>query len=653
MAYKRYSVNEELRPLKQLLNTASTFIEPHRRVWKAIYDQVYNGTPTTELEDWQASFSLPTLNTAVTDAKTDLADALINKPDWYDLDERNPTDLEAKALKAPLKKLVDYYLASSNAKQICTSALGAALIAIGDVAVHWHNKRQLNPNWVSWYSRKKNTSPTDLVNQYASMTPEDIANQLEGVGMDIEGFMSGQKMDKEPAKYIEVGSLRFDVPHFTKVYWDPKATSINASRWRAYDFTLYDYEVTEYVKQGTFSKKALELLKRRTTDQCYNFTCYYGPQFKIDGDTKTVVNDGYYCVWSGDVVVISGDYPYIEVEDQYHPMATAIAKSVPFSNAGQSPAEYATEMARWHDHNWRIICDQLRFGILGFNAVNTQLIQNREILDNGLEPGSIIQVQGDPREAFTHIALTDNRENQYHPVNETLRNYIIQSIGTTGLGGAGLKSRATSAEVRAVQDSASKAIGSMAQELQESFILPFLQKVFARVIQFGLKDLATNPGAQAVLTEEELQMLLQLSEDVHIKILQTFYRFKLRNYTSKDEDAQKLDNIASLLNAASSNPYFQQSINYKKLLSLLTDLLGLTEEALLNTEPSELDVIMSENLLLEQGKPVMPGQTDNHELHLEQQTPGPNATPAAIQHYQMHQQIMASTQNNVDKSNLM
>lgn len=653
MAYKKVNDNEELKPLKELMRNANSFIEPHRRAWMSIYEQVYNGTPTSDLEDWQATFSLPTLNQAVNDAKTDLVDALINKSDWYDLDERNPSDVEAKALKTPLKKLTDYYLASSNAKTICNNIIGAAMIAIGDVAVHWQQKKQLNPNWVSWYSRKQSTSPTDKVKQYASMTPEDIANALEGVGMDLEGFVAGEKMDKEPAKYVEVGTLRFDVPHFKNTYWDAYATTINTSRWRAYEFELQDYQVKEYQRAGVFTQAASQLLKRKGNNGCYTFTAYYGPRFKMTDGVKEAVNDGYYCIWSHDIIVASGDYPYIEVDEATHPMVTAIAKSVPFNNAGQSPAEYATEMARWHDHNWRIVCDQLRFGILGFNAVNTHMIENREILDNGLEPGSLILVKGDPREAFSHIALTDNRENQYHPVNETLRNYIIQSIGTTGLGGAGLKSRATSAEVRAVQDSASKSIGSMAQELQESFVLPFLQKVFARVIQFGLKDLATNPSAQAVLTEDELQLLLQLSEDMQIKILQTFYRFKLRDYTSKDEDAQKLDNIASLLNAAGQNPYFQQAINYKKLLSLLTDLLGLKEEALLNTEPSELDVIASENLLLEQGKPVMPGQTDNHQLHLEQQQPGPNATQAAIQHWQMHQQYASAMQKNVDNKQEM
>jgi hypothetical protein len=492
--------------------------------------------------------------------------------------------------------------------------------------------------------------PSDIVQQYASMTAEDIANAIEGVGMDIEGFMAGEKMDKEPPKYIQVGGLRFDTPHFTKTYWDPKATTISASRWRAYDFELYDYEIREYIKLGVFKSAASELVKRRSHDSCYQITAYYGPKFKMVDNTKEISNEGYYCIWSGNIILASGDYPYLEIDDQFHPMATAIAKSVPFSNAGQSPSEYGAEMSRWHDHNWRLVCDQLRFGILGFNAVNTNMIENRELLDNGLEPGSLIMTKGDPREAFTHIQLTNNRENQYHPVNEILRDQIVQSIGTTGVGG-GLGSRATSKEVQAVQGNASKAVRAMAQELQDSFILPFLQRVFARVIQFGLKDLVTNPSAQAALTEEELQMLLQLNEETQIRILQTFYRFKLRPYTSKEEDAQKLDNISSLLNAGSSNPYFQQAINYKKMLSLLTKLLSLDEEALINTEPSELDVIMSENLLLEQGKPLMPGQMDNHELHMEQQIPGPNSTPAAVQHYQMHQQIAQGMQKSVDNSN--
>lgn len=642
--------SDELKPLKQVLATASSYIEPHRRVWKAIYDQVYGGTPTSDLEDWQASFSLPTLNTTVTQAKTDLTDEIINKSDWYDLDERNPSDADAKALKIPLKKLTDFYMTSANAKAVCNNAIGASIIAHGDVGVHWHQKNQLNPNWVTWQSRKKSKQPTDILQQYASMNSQDIANAIEGAGMDIEGFLAGEKLEKEPPKYIQVGSLRFDTPHFTKTYWDPKATTISSSRWRAYDFTLYDYEIREYIKLGVFKPAAAELLKRRSHDNCYSITAYYGPRFKMVDNVKEISNEGYYCMWSGDCILVSGDYPYLEIDDQYHPMATAIAKSVPFSNAGQSPSEYGAEMAKWHDHNWRLVCDQLRFGILGFNAVNVQAIENRELLDNGLEPGSIIMTKGDPREAFSHIPLTSNRENQYHPVNEVLRDQIVQSIGTTGVG-SGLGSRATSKEVQAVQSNASKAVRSMAQELQDSFVLPFLQRVFARVIQFGLKDLATNPAAQAALTEEELQMLLQLSEESQIRILQTFYRFKLRPYTSKDEDAEKLDNIASILNAASSNPYFQQAINYKKMLSLMTKLLSLEEEALINTEPSELDVIMSENLLLEQGKPLQPGQMDNHELHMEQQAPGPNATPAALQHYQMHQQILQGMQKSVDNTN--
>ena len=647
---------ETLDGIQSLIDEADQYLSTARIKWGVIHDQVFNGTPSNDLEDWQAKFNLPVLLNAVLGAKTELVETLINRPDWYDLDELDKYDLQARDLKTPLKKMLDYYLRAANWSTVAGDAILMSLISVSNVAVLWQERRISNPAWIEWKNRQKNATHEETIEAYNTMDPDQLAQDIQGMSDLFAAVLEGQDMlpDTEPSREIVVGGLKFDVPNFKSVWWEPTAPSINESPWMAYEFTITDYQLRQWADAKVFSKKATDELLQRKPGNTLDIVAYFGPQIVMEGSTRRIKSQSYFCYYSGDVVLASGPYPYLEVREQNHPLVNGVARRIPYVNYGMSPSEFSVDMQRWLDHNWRLLTDQMRYGVLGFNILNHGSLINQDVLDQGLEPGTTLRVTGKPSDVFQHVDLTNNRENQSHPVNELLRTGVTEGVGTGGPGFAAvnLRSRTTSREIDALQQRSERSLIAIANELTTSFIMPALEKAFARVIQFGLSEVETNPELSALLNEEEKRLIASLSKDERMSILRTFYRFKLRGYKARDEDAAIIQSLNALLQAVGSNQQLAAKINYDALLTEYTERLDLADKSLVLTDPTEYDTIAYEKSLLAQNRPVAIGPNDNHELHLQMQAPGPNATEAEVQHYQQHQQLFQQSQQ-MNKQNMV
>jgi hypothetical protein len=228
-----------------------------------------------------------------------------------------------------------------------------------------------------------------------------------------------------------------------------------------------------------------------------------------------------------------------------------------------------------------------------------------------------------------------------------LENAIDQLTGINELmtGGANEHSRTPAAETNARLAAGQNNVNTIALDLEQNFLIPILQKVFARVLQFGMNELQSNPELMALFSEEELYNLNQISTRGRFEVLNMWYRFKIKGFSSKSDTNEKLMRMNELLNIANGPGPLSQLINLPEFMKEYFDALGIKEpDRLLMMTNSPLVMVNAENQALMGGHMVIPNQMDDHNFHLQMQGPlaqSPYATPEMQQHAMMHQQALA------------
>ncbi len=649
-----------------------------RQNWRENYEIFVNGTPTTDKEDWQTKLSINKFQNSIRTAQSGLINTLVNSPEWYELCPAGYANIRAEKLAKPFKKMMDYYLDGAKFKRHAGTFFLCSLINHGALWVGWKQKLIQNPEFVAYVTRKqteqeaKRLAP-NVVNPEAPgpVSADEMAKELE---MAIDSLMAEAQgiaapMAKPPEKYVRVGALDLRDINAAHYYWDALIQYMEDSKWKAHRYTVNRWELEHDADLGIFDKKKLEeIVMKGPRDNVRShesvryqginpsltqsadeveLLVYTGP-LVIEGKVK---KDRYFAVIANNSVLLKdGDYPFWEPPGHMTPIVACAVRQIPYRATGAGIGDSAKQLQKVYDSNWMLVCDTFRFGIAGINIVNHHKLVDKSQLLEGIYPGMTLEVTASPDEVFKHINLTSNLENQSSPVQAALEEAIDQATGVNTLqqGGGNQYSRTSAAETNARLNAGTQNVNIMALDLEQNFLIPTLEKVLARVIQFGLKELSRNPELQALLTEEEYYELTKVGEEEGMDILSMWYRFKVKGFSAAADRNEHLMRMNELLTIVNSGGPLSQLVNLPEFMKEYFKAMQVKDiDKLLIVNDSPLQLITAENQLLLANKMVQPSPEDDHEFHLEQQGPiaqSPYATPAMQQHAMMHEQMLQQIQ---------
>jgi len=648
-----------------------------RHGWDRNLELFKNGSTNflSDKADWQSKFSLNRVGRAIRTAHGRIREIIVNSPDWYSFEARNSDNNRAAELHVPLSKLFDFYLEESKGRKRFSSIVLKALISIGVAVVTWEQKRVLNPKWVDWKTRNdilKNArnAPDDIENPPEIPAPEDVFESIESAIDDLPGEIQGDPTPEsiEPKKYIQYGVPRIDTPEHDDIYWDTGAQYIGESGKDCVRIWVDEWKLHQMGEQGIFDKKkvkeALNGRKSSIVEQRWKhlkkkglnrdaskknlieLLVYWGPLI-VENEVK---EDTFFTVVADRGTILkSGDYPYWEPPGEETPVVYGTIKEVPGQAHGDGMGNAVHAIQKTYDSNSQLICDQSRFNLVGWNVVDYAALVDKSILESGVEPGKTIRVRGNPKEVFNRVEVTSNIENQVKPIQEALRSGIDDETGVNDVlsGAASMRSRTTATEVSRRSEASAQQVNFGAIDLQDNVLVPTLKKVFARVLQFGLSEVRTNPFLSNILSEEEISILQGIRPEERVDILNNFYQFKIKGFQEAVEKERKLNFLSELMVTANSGGVMSMLIDHHEVIKEYLKTAGIDPAGKFVVQNTQMSVILAENKVLLSGRWVEPSDEDDDEMHLQFQSilaNSPYATQELIAHVQLTQQRIAERQ---------
>lgn len=650
-----------------------------KKRWRDNYDMFVYGTQNTDKQDWQTNFSVNKLASSVRTAQGSLVNTLVNTPDWYSLDPASDANQQAEQLAPVFQKLLDYYLTASNFKKHAGTFFMCALISSGNMHIGWKRRLVQNPKYILEVTDKmqqaeqrrlatKVTNPQ--VESPDALNAEDFQNALSSAIDDFAKEAQGKPIKSEPTpQYTQIGCLDIKDINHERSYWDPNVMYMEDSIWRAFEFDVQKYELNQMAKDGFVSKAAVNRIgsqkdlyvrtansrlrynntvsSPRTKNNTIKMTYYAGPLI-IDDE---IVKDKYYALIANDDILLKeGDYPFWEPPGHTTSIITAAVRQIPYRATGAGIGDNAVNLQKLYDSNWQLVCDTFRYGIAGVNIVNYQNLVDKSQLMEGIYPGMTLEVRGKPEDSFKHIELTSNLESQASPVQTMLEQAIDNLTGVNELmqGGNNPYSRTSAAETNAKLASGNENVNIIALDLEQNFLVPALQKCLARVLQFGVTEVNTNPELQALLDPGELNMLSQLNAGDRLTILNQWYTFTVKGFSSssdKNLQAQRDNELLQIINSGGPLASLINLPEFMKIYFKNRDIKDPDKLLLLSDNP--MVQTTAENQVLQSGHPVMPAQTDDHQFHISQHSPlanSPFGSQATKMHTQQHMMMLQQQQ---------
>ncbi len=664
------------RSVKDLIDNSDAQTALIKNRWRDNYDMFVYGSKNEDKEEWQTNFSVNKLQTSTRTAHGRLVSTLVNTPDWYELCPRGYGNQQAEILAKTFQKMMDYYLETSKFKRHAATFMLCSLISQGGLYVGWKQRLVQNPEYILKTTEKAREKEQkriakNVVNPQVSEDSLADYQQMLDRALDEFNAEAQGKNFKEvtPPQYLQIGSLDLlDINH-EKIYWDPNVQYMEDSMWKAFKYTVNRYELDYFAKLGYFdpakveevgdrndlnAKQGTERLRygnvidnAKSRHDLVELTVYCGPLI-VDGEIK---KDKYFCVIANDKNLLKeGDYPFWEPPGHHTPIIASAVRQVPYRATGAGIGDNAVQLQRIYDSNWQLVCDTFRFGIAGINVVNYQNLVDKSQLAEGVYPGMTLEIRGTPKETFEHVSLTSNLENQASPVQSMLANAIDDLTGVNELmtGSGNQYSRTPAAETNARLDAGTQNINTVALDLETNFLIPVLQKIFARVLQFGMQELSSNPELQSLFDEEEMHELSQLTSLGRFEVLNQWYNFKIKGFSAQVDKNAAAQRDNELLQIINSGGPISSLINLPEVMKEYFRNRDYKDpERFLIVNNSPLQQVTSENETLMSGHQVIPSQNDDHEFHMQMHGPiaqSPYATPEMQQHFQMHQQALMMMQ---------
>lgn len=649
-----------------------------RNTWEQNFQQFDIGSLFDGKDEWQSQIALKKMETRLRAGAGQARDILVNSYNWFDLDPINPQDQELNQYVVPLKKLMRYHLDRAKFPRKVSTLLLLAFLSLATTSVGWTKRKLKNPAFVEWKFKEglrknkpyfEDSANNPIADRFA-LDEEGIANSLKQGVRALNDLVAAEDDDPldfgdpEPERYISIGGIDIKIPNPQSSYWDSTVNYLEDSPWRAFDEYPHEWQVYHLAELGFFDKKKMKDIPgflpeptlrirdvrqkkaRVVMEDRMKLTWYFGPLVLKDSqDRPKVVKADWGCIIANESVIIKewDFYPYIEPSNHMeHPFVDASVKEVPFRPTGAGIGDNAVKLDRQADSNLNLMNDQMRLNTIGFGIANHHALIDKDVIDNGIAPGQILRSRVSPKDTYQHISLTSNVERQWDPVNQTINDSIDEQMGVSkiSLGGPTKKSRTTAKEIDAVMGATDKAISNIAIDLEQTFLVPFLEKVFYRILQFGLDEIRSNPELQNVLTQSEIEALGRVSKGDRLGKFAFAFKFNIKGFSSNIAAEAKVNKLLELISVVSQSGALTQMVDLRPVLEALLqemDLEELLSRAILPM--GEADKIIVENQLLGMGSYVQPMPEDNHDAHIESHLQVPNPSDAMKQHVMEHQQL--------------
>lgn len=670
---KAQRTEDRVNAIRQMVETDLNSTSEIRRKWRDNYQMFCHGTEFKDKADWMSQFSINKLSSSIRAAAADLKRTLVHNPDWFDLDPVNPDSERAAELAPIIKKYVQYLLDTASFPRYANTFILQSLVSMGCFFVGWKPRLVPNPKYIAAKSRadrrKLESSLASFVSNpgaEATLTEDEAVSRIAKAIDSLQEEATGQtssRVDDDEKPFHRVGGLDLQIPIAEDCGWDTNVSYMEDSCYAWYRTSMRLADVKKQAKLGFFDKKAVKNLeaknpsrnpeafakdrtyKGRTTDggashDEIDILVYFGP-IVIDGEVDT---EHHYCIIGNDSEMLrEGPYPFWEPKNHKHALIMAPAREIPHMPTGQGIGDTAVDLQRALDSNYTLLNDAMRYGVLGINIVNTMGLVEETLFEEGIEPGSIIQTRDDPKKVFHHETLTSNIENQVKPINTALEQGIDDLTGVSALsfGGGNLRSRTTAAEISARQSGSEGQIDSIALDLETRFFTPFLEKVLARALQFGIPEIRNNPEIAGVLTEEEINTLANIGEEERASLLLNFFQFKIKGFSFQQDHQERLSRINEAFQIANSGGPLQEVFPFVPALKRWFKEMDMEELGTDVNPNSKQAQLQMENSLLLNNRMVDVNPEDDDEAHARSHqvaAMGSQMTQAMQQHIQLHQQ---------------
>jgi hypothetical protein len=655
-----------------------------RRRWKENWEQFVHGTRFYDKEDWQSNFSLDTFQTRIRAGAGFARQIITNDPDFYSFDPIN-SDNERAGLLAPIwKKWVDFELRQAKFKVKMSTILLSSFINMGSLFVGWKTNFVKNPAWIEFHNKKEraklNRGISDVVDN-PPQTIEDLAaieSSVRDALDSLPDLISEDAVEEpEPKKYIGVQGLDLQIVDPRNRFWNDNFDKIQESRMNAMVTNMELWELRDLADKGVFDKDKVEQVTTRGKEErnraaiikneernkrsrnqrlkqdTVEVATYFGPL--LDGEN--VIKEDWAGVTAGGVLLKEfPSYPFWEPPTHpQSPFVDCAVKEIPGRPTGAGAGDNAVRNAKHLDSNINLANDAMRFNVAGINVVDYLNLADSTVLESGgLAPGQIIETVGNPKDVFHHVNTSNNIEQQFSPIDQRISQAIDEQMGISqlSLGGPTTRSRVSATEQQIRAQGTERQVSNITIDLEQQLLVPLIEKVFARILQFGLEDLNSNIALRQVLSETEREVLSQLSDEDRFEILTSWYQVKITGFSSEVERQEQINDFNEVLAITNQNGTLAQVVNVQELFKEWLRLMKIRDVDKFVFPDTEIGVINRENQLLAQanggqGKFVEVSESDDHELHLQSHgvlVNSPLRTQALIEHVQQHQQFLQATQ---------
>ena len=654
-----------------------------RRRFRTNFKQFSQGTTWEDKEDWMSQVSLGKYETRIRAAVGRVRNRLIYSPTWYDLEPTNPQNQRALELKEPLKKLHLYYLRRGEFHKRVGTILLSAFIGLGSCFVGWTRKLVQNPKALS---RANDEQFEKEQRELAKKVANPLNTSVNGIDFEASIQSAFDKLSadtssntlpskKKEDKFLQIGTLDIRPINPENRWWDHNVSYLHSSKQGCHVEYEHLHTLRHWADVGFIDSKVLDDLSDAHTDfrnreqglffdnqqplsdsKLVELTYYFGPLI-LDGKIK---EEAWGCIIANKSTIIKEwkQYPYWEpIGHNHHPYVDTWVKEIPFRATGAGVGDNAVAVDRAIDSDINLARDQMRFNLVGFSVINYNTLLEPDAVEAGIEPGRPVFTRGDVNKVYKHINLTNNIEQTFSPVSNLLHSAIDEQMGitSTDIGGPTKHSR-TSATVAQLQAEGSESnVNDIAIDIEQSFLIPFLEKTFARVLQFGLAELNSNPELKELLTEQEFKLLNSIGSEERLSVVNHFYSFKLEGFRKEADRADRRSRLSeglSILQAGGPMAAVINPVPLAKAWLKELELDDFMQEAVV--PETETERIIVENQLLQAGTQIKPGEQDNDEAHIEGHSQVVNPTPQMQQHVQFHQQrLMAKQQAEQQSQALM
>lgn len=412
-----------------------------------------------------------------------------------------------------------------------------------------------------------------------------------GIGLGGETFIPPPMVPHKQIVRQEIleGKLFIRAVDPYNFYWLP-GSKMNAWTGTIEEIEVPKWELLQMAKDGVFDlevvKKIQPMKLEEQTKQSWlrfgemprttngptgdtgvvKLTEYYGP---ILEDGEVTERYGHVLIANDTTTLINGKNQSWSRKPPYIGFSPV---GLPFRTEGVGLVEQVRQIDKALNRLANMSVDTLMFRLMPLFEISTEAFENPEDFDTGMVPGKMFRrnAQYPALEGIKPVKFEDISQGSVQLAAElnvahqegSLISQIQQSIPR-------YRGAQTATETSAMQDNQQSFFGSMAADIERSFLSPMVMMAVDLVMQYI--DTANDPRVASVLGVEA-SVLAGMSREEVMELVQGDYKVHVKGITGQLEKAEMLQSLVQFMNLIGQNPQaWLPYINQSKLLQRILE----------------------------------------------------------------------------------